>query len=261
MGQGTLPSMCPTPPRFGSVDIPANLRRRLGLGEGEGTATGEQAPAWLRRTPGEPRWQVMLAVLVAIGLQLLLPPRLAVQPRLLLPALEASLVVVLLVVNPGRIENHHRGLRYVGLALVGLVTLANAGSAVMLIGELLHGGASVANPAALLAAGGAVYGTNVIAFALWYWETDRGGPAARAHVTRLHPDFLFPQMVTPEIAPDHWEPRFFDYLYLSFTNATAFSPTDTMPLSRWAKALMTLQSAVALVVVALVVARAVNILR
>ena len=203
----------------------------------------------------------MLAVLVAIGLQLLLPARLAIQPRLLLPGLEALLVVALLVVNPGRIESRHRGLRYVGLALVAMVTLANAASAAMLIGELLHAGPSVASPGALLAAGGAVYGTNVIAFALWYWETDRGGPAARAHVTRPHPDFLFPQMLTPQIAPKHWEPRFFDYLYLSFTNATAFSPTDTMPLSRWAKALMMLQSAVALVVVALVVARAVNILR
>lgn len=203
----------------------------------------------------------MLAVLAAIGLQLLLPAQLGIQPRLLLPALEASLVVALLALNPGRIENRHQGLRYVGLALVAMVTLANAASAALLIGELLHAGPSVASPGALLAAGGAVYGTNVIAFALWYWETDRGGPAARAHVTRPHPDFLFPQMVTPEIAPGHWEPRFFDYLYLSFTNATAFSPTDTLPLSRWAKALMMLQSTVALVVVALVVARAVNILR
>ena len=242
-----------TPPQ--PAPIPADLQRRLGLGAGR-----EHPPAWLRRTRGESRLPATLAVLVAVALQLLLPDRLAVNPTLLLPGLEIALVVVLLVVNPGRVESHHPGIRYGGLALVALVTLANAASAVMLIDELLHGRSGSGSPSALLAAGGAVYGTNIIAFALWYWETDRGGPAARAHALQVHPDFLFPQMSTPEMAPDHWEPRFVDYLYVSFTNATAFSPTDTMPMSRWAKSLMMLQSAVAFVVVALVVARAVNIL-
>jgi hypothetical protein len=99
-----------------------------------------------------------------------------------------------------------------------------------------------------------------VAFALWYWEFDRGGPFARAAGERPHPDFLFPQMATPEVTHPDWEPYFVDYLYVSFTNATAFSPTDTMPMSRWAKGLMAVQSAVALSTVALVVARAVNIL-
>ncbi len=202
----------------------------------------------------------MLAVVVAIGLQLLLPAGLAMQPRLLLPALEALLAVALLVMNPGRIESHHPAVRYGGLAMVGLVTVANAASAAMLIQELLRGGGATGSSTALLGAGGAVYGTNIIAFGLWYWETDRGGPAARAHALQVHPDLMFPQMSSPELAPEHWEPRFFDYLYVSFTNATAFSPTDTLPMTRWAKALMMLQSGVALVVVALVVARAVNIL-
>jgi uncharacterized membrane protein len=105
-----------------------------------------------------------------------------------------------------------------------------------------------------------VYFTNLIAFGLWYWELDRGGPAARAHGVKAYPDFLFPQMSTPDLAPAEWEPAFIDYLYVSFTNATAFSPTDVMPLTRWAKLTMALQSAVALVVVAMVIARAVNIL-
>jgi uncharacterized membrane protein len=98
-------------------------------------------------------------------------------------------------------------------------------------------------------------------FALWYWELDRGGPAARATAPRPYPDFLFPQMQSPELAPDNWEPSFTDYLYVSFTNATAFSPTDVMPLSRWAKLTMMLHSMVSVVTVALVIARAVNILK
>ena len=103
--------------------------------------------------------------------------------------------------------------------------------------------------------------TNIIVFGIWYWELDRGGPFNRAAGTVPHPDFLFPQMVSPELSPEHWEPRFLDYLYTSFTNVMAFSPTDTMPLSRWAKSLMALQSAIALSTTALVLARAVNILK
>ena len=235
--------------------LPPALRRRLGIGDFR-----EHPPAWLRRTRGESRLPATAAVLVAIALQLLLPAALSVHPRLLLPGLEAVLLLALLVVNPGRVDSHHPAIRYGGLAMVALVTLANALSAALLIDELLHGGPATAKAVGLLGAGGAVYGTNIIAFALWYWEIDRGGPAARAHALQVHPDLLFPQMVSPELAPDHWETRFFDYLYLSFTNATAFSPTDTLPLTRLAKALMMLQSAVAVVVVALVVARAVNIL-
>jgi uncharacterized membrane protein len=106
-----------------------------------------------------------------------------------------------------------------------------------------------------------VYVTNIIVFALWYWEWDCGGPVARAQALRAYPDFLFPQMTQLDLAPPTWRPNFFDYFYVSFTNATAFSPTDTMPLSRWAKMLMLLQSAVALLTVAFVVARAVNILK
>ena len=101
----------------------------------------------------------------------------------------------------------------------------------------------------------------MIVFGLWYWEFDRGGPVARALGINPYPDFQFPQMTSPEMAPPHWEPQFADYLYLAFTNAAAFSPTDVMPLSRWAKLAMTLQSAISIVTVALVVARAVNILQ
>jgi uncharacterized membrane protein len=113
----------------------------------------------------------------------------------------------------------------------------------------------------LLTTGASVWLTNVIAFGLWYWEFDRGGPVVRAAGTMRHPDLMFPQMASPELAPPDWEPQFVDYLYLSFTNATAFSPTDVMPLARWAKLTMLVQSAVSLAIGALVIARAVNILR
>ena len=130
-------------------------------------------------------------------------------------------------------------------------------SAVLLVHLIVVGQASDAGR--LLLDGVAVWSANVIVFSLWYWQFDRGGPVARAHAERRYPDLLFPQMQQDAVAPRDWEPTFFDYLYTSFTNATAFSPTDTMPLSRWAKAMFLLQSAISLVTVALVISRAVNI--
>ena len=218
-------------------------------------------PAWRRVTEGEPRWQVGLAVLGAIALQLPLPDRVVLlRPSWLLPVLEVLLFAVLLAANPRRIDRRSRPIRWVSLALTGLISLANAWSAGRLVSGLLRGTIGrTAGP--LLTTGGAIWLTNVIVFALWYWEYDRGGPVARMNAVRVYPDLMFPQMASPELAPPDWEPRFGDYLYLSFTNATAFSPTDVMPLSRWAKMAMMLQSAVSLVTVALVIARAVNILR
>jgi hypothetical protein len=114
----------------------------------------------------------------------------------------------------------------------------------------------------LLATGSVIWLTNIVVFGLWYWEFDRGGPVARAlNLTNRYPDFQFPQMVSPpEMVPPDWEPAYIDYLYLAFTNAAAFSPTDVMPMSRWAKVAMTVQSLISIVTVALVVSRAVNIL-
>lgn len=112
----------------------------------------------------------------------------------------------------------------------------------------------------LLGSGAAIFITNIIAFGIWYWELDRGGPFARGTAQRPHPDFMFPQMANPELAPKDWRPKFLDYLYVSVTNVMAFSPTDTMPLARWAKVMMTLQAMVAVSTLALVFARAVNVL-
>jgi len=221
--------------------------------------SASRAPAWRRPTPGEARWPVSVAMAAAIALQVALPNELSVVSRFLLPAVEAAILVVLLAVNPRRIDRVSRPLRSLGLTLIAVASLANGYSAVLLILGLVNGSqGSSAGP--LLASGGAIYLTNILVFALWYWELDRGGPASRALALNINPDFLFPQMATPHIAHPDWEPRFADYLYVSFTNATAFSPTDTMPLTRWAKMTMLLQSAIALVTIALVIARVVNIL-
>jgi uncharacterized membrane protein len=217
-------------------------------------------PAWLRPTPGERRIPAAIAVLAAVALQVVLPDRLVLLPRPLLPALEVVLLVGLIVANPVRIERRHPAARLASLVLTALITIANAVSAGSLVHDLLTGGASN-DATSLLGSGAAIYLTNIIAFSLWYWEFDRGGPIKRADASHLHPDFLFPQMGTPELAREEWQPEYLDYLYVSFTNAVAFSPTDTMPLSRWAKTLMLVQSAIALVTIGLVIARAVNVLR
>jgi uncharacterized membrane protein len=221
----------------------------------------EAVPAWRRVTEGETRWAVTVAIAVAIILQPGSGRLALVHPTWLLPTLEALLGVGLIIANPHRINRQSMALRYASLTLIALISLGNAWSAGRLIWEIVHTTSSTSHATNLLITGGAIWVTNVIVFALWYWEFDRGGPVARALAMKPYPDFQFPQMTAPELAPPSWEPMFADYFYLSFTNATAFSPTDVMPLSRWAKMLMLVQSAVSLLLAALVIARAVNILR
>ena len=163
-----------------------------------------------------------------------------------------------LLMNPNRIDRHSGALRRVNLALIGVLTLANARAAWGLVDHIVGGQAT--NAGRLLVSGAAIWVTNMIAFALWYWEFDRGGPGRRSEGIREYPDFLFPQMQNPDLAPKDWEPSFVDYLYLSFTNATAFSPTDVLPMTQWAKLTMLAQSSVSFVTVLLVIARAVNTL-
>jgi uncharacterized membrane protein len=171
--------------------------------------------------------------------------------------MEGVLLLALLIANPGRISKEESRLRMIGVALIALITVANVVSLTELIHALLYGSKTGGRP--LVYASMPIWLTNVIVFGLWYWELDRGGPALRQEANHRRPDFLFPQMSTPGSAPG-WVPDFLDYLYTSFTNATAFSPTDTMPLTAWAKLLMMLQSLASLVTVAVVVSRAVNIL-
>ncbi|MGO9141432.1 MAG: hypothetical protein ACLP70_08255 [Streptosporangiaceae bacterium] len=217
-------------------------------------------PAWRRRTASESRWPVVLTVAAALALQLALPRRLALHPSWLLPGLELALFIGLTIANPLRFERNSGLIRAMSVVLIVFVTAANADSAVRLIDAIIRNTPPANDPVGLLASGAAVWATNVVAFALWYWEFDRGGPVHRAVGKRQYPDLMFPQMASPELAQPDWEARFVDYLYLSFTNATAFSPTDVMPLARWAKLTMALQSAVSLAVGTLVIARAINVL-
>ena len=219
----------------------------------------DDAVAWGIPSAGESRWPALVAVAAAIALQVSLPSRLiqGLGNRALIPALEGALIVALVIFNPGRISKEESRLRAVGIALIALISVANLVSLVELIHALLYGERTGGR--SLIYASVPIWLTNVIVFGLWYRELDRGGPPARRLPEHRRPDFLFPQMSTPGSAPG-WSPDFLDYLYTSFTNATAFSPTDTMPLTAWAKFLMMVQSLASLVSVAVVVSRAVNVL-
>lgn len=214
-------------------------------------------PAWLQPHEGEQRWLALTVIGVAIVLQLLLPARLSVHPQWLAPVIEGLLGLALLVANPGRMVRPLVALRYLSLGLTGVLAATNTVSTILLVRGIVTG--VHASAVSILAGGAAVWLTNVIAYSLLFWEFDRGGPVDRALAPNPTPDFLFAQMTDDRLDP-HWRPDFVDYFYLSFTNSTAFSPTDTLPLSRWTKLLMLAESAVALVTVSLVAARAVNIL-
>lgn len=224
------------------------------------TDNDDQVPAWARRTEGESRWAATVAMVGFLVLQYYMPAQLTPGPRWLVPALGLCVIVVLVVGAPLRLDREERWLRNAGLTLMALLGFAMIWAVIQLVHGLISGTIS-GDPAGLLGSGVAVWLSNVLVFALWYWDFDRGGPAARAHARKPYPDFLFVQMQNPEVAPPDWEPQFPDYLYLSFTNATAFSPTDVMPMSWWAKLTMMVQSGIALVTMSLVIARAVNVLK
>jgi hypothetical protein len=209
---------------------------------------------------GEARWPMVSAVVGAMVLTLLLPDDLRLGPSWALPTLEGVLLITLVVADPNSITRRSRELRAVGIALVAVLGLSALVATVLLIDSLVTGGPETDSASAPLEAGSVVWVSNNIAFALLSWERDGGGAAARAHGLPRSLDFAFPQQLNPHIAQPGWRPRFIDYLYLGFTNATAFSPTDTMPLAPWAKLAMTLQSLVSLTLLGLVVARAVNVL-
>ncbi|HEU4706599.1 MAG TPA: DUF1345 domain-containing protein [Solirubrobacterales bacterium] len=177
----------------------------------------------------------------------------------LVPTLpEAALLVPLALSAPRqRLEQMGRR-RTVALVLVGIITAANALALVALIASLLS--AQEKSGGELLLKGATIWSTNVITFGLLFWELDRGGPMRRGAADPPPPDFQFPQDENPALAEPNWHPRLVDYVYISFTNATAFSPTDAMPLTRRMKMLMLAESAVSAITVLLVAARAVNIL-
>jgi hypothetical protein len=208
---------------------------------------------------GESRWPMAVAVLAAVALTVLLPPELRAVPVWVVPAFGGALLVALIIGDPGRISRRSRVLRGLSIVLVVVLAVNALWSTVLLVSELIDGGALTNSAGELLDAGACVWLSNIIAFSLLYWDLDGGGASERMLHRRRHPDIAFPQDLTPGIAHDDWRPRFVDFLYLGFTNATAFSPTDAMPLVPWAKISMTVQATVSLVILGLVIARAVNV--
>ena len=230
--------------------------------ESSSTASGVPSGSPDRRYPppakSEAFWPAQATILCAIALQLLLPERLTIGPTWLVPGLEGALLLGMFLATPRELEHEHPLRRGIALSLTAFVSAANVFSLAELTHFLLHHGSP--NGRELIVAGVLIWLTNFLIFGLWYWETDRGGPGRRAAGHDGPPDFLFPQMTDDVIEPQGWRPMFIDYLYVSLTNATAFSPTDTMPLTPTAKSIMGIQSLVSLVTIGLVVSRAINIL-
>ena len=220
--------------------------------------TGDSTPraAGIR---AERRWPMAAAVLAAVILQVGTPHRGRVPGWWLFPILEVVLLVFLVVVDPGRVDSRARFTRRLTIGLIAVMSAATLGAIVVLIYDIIEGLPGI-NATDLLGRGAAVWFNNVIVFSLWYWEIDRGGPPERAVGADVPPSFAFPENATPELVPEGWVPTYPDYLYLAYTNATAFSPTDTLPVRLWAKMTMMLQSTASLVVAILVIARAINIL-
>jgi hypothetical protein len=235
--------------------------------------TDDRSPAHAAFEPrrgsrGEARLPPTAAVVVAITLYALLPDPLQIGPRYLIPAIEALLLIALVVTDPRRLTRETRVSRWLSLSLAVVVVGSNLGVLGLLVADLVSGGA--ADPGRLLLAALQVWATNVVGFALIYWELDRGGPVARARRRRRdlpHADWRFSQDENDDAVAEvaatastrsGWVPAFVDYLYLSVTNSSAFSPTDTMPLSTRAKLLMSVQSTSALLVTLIIVARAVG---
>jgi uncharacterized membrane protein len=212
--------------------------------------------------PGESPFWPAAAIVAAAGLYADLPSRFLLGSsagafevvRWVVPGLTLLVLASLAAIRPrGRLTR-----RRLAIGTIGIVSVANAVSIGLLIHLLINGAEANASP--LLRAAVHMWVVNVLLFALWYWQLDGGGPLSRPSCAPHERDFLFPQQMEEALARSGWRPLFLDYLYCSFTNATAFSPTDTMPLSRWAKMLMLVQSAISLALAVMVVARAVNIL-
>ncbi|MBV8153227.1 MAG: hypothetical protein JO029_06490 [Candidatus Eremiobacteraeota bacterium] len=224
----------------------------------------------------EPRWHASLAVLAALALYITLPPRLTIGPVWLAPLAVMIFLVPLSVLAPKR-HRETRRMRFFGILLIAIVNFFNIASVLLLVDGFFHPQrtAELNSAAALLRHGLQIWFTNILVFALWFWELDGDGPDVRAHASTAvevkNADFLFPQMQmvvasggdvsASQCVDPNWKPQFFDYVYLAFTNSTAFSPTDVMPLSVWAKALMMVEALISLITIAIVLARSVSLIQ
>ena len=208
----------------------------------------------------ERRWPLLGALALAMVVPLLLPSRFSLGPTWIVPSVVAVLLVAIVVADRGRHGGRAAAVRPLLVALVVVLVAEAAGITARLVADLIEGGPETKDPNDLLSVGFGVWLYAILAFAFLYWILDGGGPDARLWAPPEFPNLAFPEQLNPNVAPPGWRPEFFDYLYLGFTNATAFSPTDVMPLARWAKAAMTVQATASLAVLGLVIARAVNIL-
>jgi uncharacterized membrane protein len=224
-----------------------------------GTDLGDAAHPGPTGPAAEPRWPMATAVLAATVLFSATPHRGRLPGWWVGPVLQLVLLGLLIARDPGRIDRRSPRLQRMMIALLVVMTLGTVVSVTVLAVDILAGVEGV-TATVLLGRGAAIWVENVIVFSLWYWQIDRGGPAERAAGSPIPPSFAFPENATPELAPAGWRPAYPDYLYLAYTNATAFSPTDTLPVRRWAKLTMLVQSALSLVIAILVIARAINVL-
>jgi hypothetical protein len=206
----------------------------------------------------EPFWEAQLAVLVTIASYVALPARLTVGPRWLVPSLEGVLLFGLVISTPYLHHTQAPARRRITIGLIAVVSAANFTAEGLLLHYLLKGGGKGGRTLVFSAA--QIWITNVAVFGLWFWEVDRGGPHRRTALEPRAPDFLFPQMDAQQRSLRDWRPAFLDYLYVAFTNASAFSPTDAMPLTVRIKSLMLIESIASFLTVGVVAARAVNIL-
>jgi uncharacterized membrane protein len=172
--------------------------------------------------------------------------------------LEFGALIAVALRDPGRIDRRSRAARRATLALIVLLTIGTLTGLVVLMLDIVDAAYAGVGATTLLGRGAALWATNVVVFSLWFWELDRGGAAERAAGSGIPPSFGFPEEAMPELVPEGWIPRYPDYLFLSFTNATAFSPTDTLPVRTWAKMTMMIESVISLITAILVIARAIN---
>ncbi len=227
------------------------------------------------RTHAADFWLARASIVLIAGLQMLfINNNITVGPRWVAPVFELAMLAPLALATAWtndrarratkaehwlEIGRHRRVVRWMALLLTAAIMLINLDALFSVTKALLHGAKGPSGQSLLLDALN-IWFTNIVIFALWYWNIDRDGPVLRGLAPRATPDFLFPQMMGSGDEDPRWSPGFIDYFYVSFTNATAFSPTDTMPLSPGAKVLMTIQASASLLTVGLVAARAVNIL-
>jgi hypothetical protein len=232
-----------------------------------------ESPSPQAKSLHEPRWHASIAIVAALALYITLPQKLTVGPTWVAPVLVLLILIPLSIFSPRR-HAETRRTRLWGIVMIALVNFFNIASIALLIYSFFHPTKDTTPVSAsqLLLHGMQIWLTNIIVFALWFWELDSDGPDARAHArnaTLFHnADFLFPQVQmtissgTPVTCIDsEWKPSFFDYLYLAFTNSTAFSPADVMPLSGWAKFLMFVEAMISLITIAIVLARSVSLIQ